>query len=527
MLIKHNIIKMANKLISMSSIRIVLKSHVEGMGKQTISTRLGLSRNTVKRYIHLYTVLGLSIEEINGMSDKELEQLFSKSELPSSTHKEQLQDLYGFFPYMMKELRRKGVTRQLMWEEYHRRYPEGYRSTQFNEYYNRWQHRVEPGMHITHKAGDKMYVDYAGEKMQIIDKESGEIKDVEVFVSVLGASQLFYVEAMMSQCKEDFIMGCEHALQYYGGSPRAIVSDNLKSAVIKSDKYEPTLNESFQDFATHYDMVILPAGPYKPKHKALVEGGVKIIYTRIYAPNRDKEFYSLEELNKAIWMTLEEHNNKMMQGRKYSRRNVFEELERSELTPLPRLSYELRKKSIVTVLKNGHVCLGEDKHYYSVPHENIGNKVTILYSQSTVEIYHKHEQIATHVRNRKPHAHSTIDTHMASWQKVLTDWNPDKFINWAASIHPDVKQYISELITRRRHPEQAYKSCIGILSLSKKIGNERLINACRRGIHFGDYGYLTIKLILEKGLDKTFDHEELKEVSMPSHDNIRGGEYYN
>ena len=170
--------------------------------------------------------------------------------------------------------------------------------------------------------------------------------------------------------------------------------------------------------------------------------------------------------------------------------------------------------------------MAEDKHYYSVPHEHIGVKVTILYTQSQVEIFHKHEQIAVHPRNRKPHGHSTIEAHLASWQKVFTDWNPDKFINWGASIHEVVKQYLEELINRRKHPEHAYKSCMGILSLAKKVGEDRLINACRRGLYFGDFGYMTIKMIIEKGLDKTFDTDELSELPMPTHDNIRGEEYY-
>jgi transposase len=518
---------MANKLISMSKIRSILKLHSEGIGKKSISAQMQVSRNTVKRYIHLYKVLGLTVEKVMEMSDKELDQLFSKEEIPSTEKEKRLQVMYEFFPYMMKEVRRKGVTRHMMWEEYLRLHPDGFRRSQFQVYYNRWMHRVDPVMHLEHKAGDKIFVDYAGNKQQIVDKETGEIKEVEVFVSILASSQNIYVEAMMSQCKEDFIMGCEHALHYYGGCPQAIVSDNLKSAVIKSDKYEPTLNEAFLDFVNHYNMVALPAGPYKPRHKALVEGAVKIIYTQIYALLRNKVFYSLQELNEAMWEALKELNCKPMQGRKYSRQEVFEEIEKPELNPLPLLPYELKRKRIVTVARNGHVCLGEDKHYYSAPHEYIGKKVTIFYSQSEVEIYHKHERIATHIRNRKPHGHSTVDTHMASWQRVITDWNPDKFISWAATIHKDVKHYITEILDRRRHPEQAYKTCIGILALGKKVGNERLINACRRGILFNDYSYMTIKTIIEKGLDKTLDADELQELPMPLHDNIRGTEYYN
>ena len=518
---------MANKLISMSKIRSILKLHSEGIGKKTISAQLQVSLNTVRRYTHLYKLLGLSIEQVLAMSDKDLDQQFSKEEVPITERDNRIQAMFAFFPYMMKEVRRKGVTRHMMWEEYRRRHPDGYCRSQFQVYYSKWLHRIDPVMHLDHKAGDKIYVDYAGEKQHLVNKETGEILDVEVFVSILPSSQNIYVEAMMSQCKEDFIMGCEHALQFYGGCPQAIVSDNLKSAVTKSDKYEPTLNEAFQDFVGHYNMVALPAGPYKPRHKALVEGAVKIIYTQIYAPLRNQIFHSLEELNQAMWALLRELNNKHMQGRKYSRNDVFEEVEKSTLNPLPSFPYELKKKRIATVSKYGHVCLGEDKHYYSVPHSYIGKKAIIFYSQSEVQIYHKHEQIASHKRDRKPHGYTTEGTHMASWQKVVTDWNPDKFIDWAGSIHEDVKQYITEVINLRPYPEQAYKSCIGILALGKKVGNERLISACRRGILFNDYSYKTIRAIIEMNLDKTHEVDELQDKSMPAHENIRGKEYYN
>lgn len=511
----------------MSRIRNILKLHSEGVGKKTISIQMQVSRNTVRRYVQIFKVLGLTIEKIKAMSDKELDLLFSKEYVPSTAKEKKFQEMYDFFPRMVKEVRRTGVTRHMMWEEFYRLHPDGYKSTQFMQYYNRWLHRVDPTMRLDHKAGDKMYVDFAGQKRQIVNKETGEIQEVEVFVSILAASQSIYLEGMMSQCKEYFIMGCEHALHYYGGCPRAIVSDNLRSAVTKGDKYEPTINEAFWDFADHYNIVVLPAGPYKPRHKALVEGAVKIIYTEIYARQRDKIFYSLEELNQAMWEDLKEFNNKLMQGRKYSRQDMFEEIEKPVLNLLPALPYELKRKRVLTVSKSGDICLREDDHYYSVPYEYIGNKVTVFYSQSEVEIYHKYERIAVHKRNRKPFSKTTIEAHMPSWQRDIADMNPERCIGLASAIGEDVKRYIVEIINRRRHPDQAYKSCMGVLSLGKKVGNERLINACRRGITFNDYSYMTIKTIIEKGLDKTLDTDELRELPMPSHDNIRGEEYYN
>jgi transposase len=224
-----------------------------------------------------------------------------------------------------------------------------------------WKAQTNPVMHMEHKVGDKMYVDFAGDKLCIVDKQTGEIQDVEVFVAILGASQYTYVEAVMTQQKEDFVAACEGALLYFGGFPAAIVPDNLKSAVIKSSKYEPTLNETFADFAHHYGTTILPARSYKPRDKALVENAVKIMYTRIYPQIKKNAYFSLEELNAAILITLNEHNNAPLKGRTYSRKQQFEEIERCALMPLPMLRYELKKPLYVTVMKNGHVSLNADK----------------------------------------------------------------------------------------------------------------------------------------------------------------------
>jgi transposase len=291
---------------------------------------------------------------------------------------------------------------------------------------------------MDHKAGDKLYVDFAGDKLSIIDKQTGEIQHVEVFVAILGASQLTYVEAVMSQQKEDFIGACEGAMLYYGGVPAAIVPDNLKSAVTKSSKYEPVLNESFADFAQHYSTTILPARAYKPRDKALVENAVRIMYTRIYTKIRGNNYFTLEELNAAIRIALEEHNSLLLTGRNYSRRQQFEEVERSALAPLPPLRYELRKELFVTVMKNGHVSLNADKHYYSVPYRFIGKKVKLMYSRSIVEIYYHYERIAIHQRLKSPYNYTTDKEHLASAHRFVTDWTPERFLSWAGKIHEDV-----------------------------------------------------------------------------------------
>jgi transposase len=413
----------------------------------------------------------------------------------------------------------------LLWEEYRKTHPDGYGLSQFKNYFAGWKAQVNPSMRIEHKAGDKMYVDFAGDKLSIVDKQTGEIQQVEVFVAILGASQLTYVEAVMTQQKEDFIAACEGALHYYGGVPAAIVPDNLKSAVIKSSKYEPVLNETFADFADHYGTTILPARAHRPKDKALVENAVRIVYTRIYAKLRTAQHFTLDELNKAILIALEEHNQAMLSGRNYSRRQQFEEVERPALAPLPPLRYELKKQLFATVMKNGHVSLSADKHYYSVPYRYIGKKVKLMYSRSTVEIYYNYERIAIHKRTKSAYNYTTEKDHMASAHKFVSEWTPERFLSWASGIHEDVHLYILKILNRKQHPEQAYKSCVGILSFAKNVGHERLIKACQRALGYGIYNYKTIQTILEKNLDKC-EAEEGNQIEMPLHENIRGEEYY-
>ncbi len=516
---------MAAKPIDMSRLRKVLKLHVQGKSKVFISNYLRLSRNTVKKYIKQFIGLNITFDDLSGLSDVELEELFIKSQQIDLSPK--LKSLYGFFPYVEKELKKTGVTKGLLWEEYKIKYPEGVQSTQFCEHYNRWNKHVnvKPVMRIVHKAGDKLYVDYAGKTLQIVDPDTGEIIDVQFFVATLGASQLTYAEATMSQKKEDFITSVENAIHYYQGVPQAIVPDNLKSAVTKSNRYEPTVNETFLDFSEHYGTTILPARAYKPRDKSLVEGAVKILYTRIYSALRNEAFHSLKALNQAVWIELEKHNKAKFTGKAYSRRDLFDEIEADKLSLLPQDRFEIKRQTIATVMMNGHVLLSEDKHYYSVPYSYIRKKVKLLYSIKTVEIYHKYNRIAIHPRIKSPFNYSTIKEHLASTHQFMTEWTPQRFINWGANIDKNVEYIIIKILEKKQHPEQAYKSCMGVLSLAKKVGNERLTNACERALEYGVYNYKAVKNILEKGLDK-IESEQNKEEQTPKHNNIRGKEYY-
>lgn len=515
---------MANNPISMSRIRHALRLLAQGRSKRTIAEQTGTSRTTLNRYFEAFTATRLSFPEIDTLSDKDLEDLLIKP--PEAPANDRVATLIGLFPGIEKALKRKGATRQELWKQYAADTPDALKLSQFNTYYRQWKASANPTMRIDHKAGDKLYVDYAGDKLHIIDPDTGEQKPVEVFVAILGASQLTYVEACLSQQKDDFIGVCENALHFIGGVPAAIVPDNLRSAVTKSSKYEPVINDTFALFAEHYGTTILPARAYRPRDKALVEGAVKIVYSRIYTKLRDKSFDSLDALNAAILEALTEHNNAHLKGRSYSRRQQFEEVERTELMALPATRFEMKESSFATVMKNGHVTLGADRHFYSVPYKYIGRKVKLLYSRQSVEIYAGYDRIALHNRVKSAHHYTTDKEHLASAHRFMTEWTAERFLSWAGDIDPDVQDYIRKVLDHKPHPEQGYKSCLGILSFAKKVGNERLIQACRRALGYGSYSFKAIERILNKGLDAQTEADESGQLSMPLHDNIRGENYY-
>ena len=513
---------MANKAISMSKIRQIIKLYSQQMGKRKIGERLGMSKNTVKLYIEQFHQLKTTKEDLFKLTDYELNKLFHPPlELTSN---DRVKQLYDYFPVMTTQLRRRGMTVSKLFREFKILHPEAFGETSFYYYYNLWRRKVNPAMHIEHKVGDKMYVDYAGVTLAYVDLDTGEIKNAQVFVAILGWSQYAYVEAMPSQTIEDFVAACENAILYFKGVPLAIVPDNLKSAVQKASRYEPIVNENFKAFADHYGTVILPARSRKPQDKAHVENMVKLSYQKIYTNLPEKQIVPLTELNKQIWEHLTQLNDAQLTGKECSRTDQWL-LELSSLQPLPETSYEMRKIKQVTVMKNGHVYLNEDQHYYSVPYELIGKKLKMQYSRSEVNLYLHYELIATHKRLRSPHNYTTVAEHMPAQHRYVMEWNPAFFMAKAKEIDPVVEYYISQVLAKKQHPEQGYKSCMGILSFAKRLGDIRLIKACKRAHEIGYYNYKIIEDILTKNLDK-YDDDDMEPSNMPTHDNIRGGNYY-
>ena len=514
----------------MSRIKQVLRCYFAGNGTRTISSLMDISRNTVKKYISTFNLCGKTIEEVMAMNEPELLSLFNEKPAPYPPQPKAARyvELMDLMPEYARMLRKKGVTKTMVYQRYREEYPDGYMKSQFFRILQMYLIQSAPIAHLEHKAGDRMYVDFAGDRLHLVDRESGDKVPVEVFVAILPCSQLTYVEAVMSQKKEDFIHACENAFYFYGGTPQAIVPDNLKAAVTHPNKYESELNEDFAAFAEHYNCTALPARVRRPRDKALVEGAVKLIYRTIYPLVEDKEFYDLEGLNAAIRVALEIHNNANLTGRNYSRREQYEEIERPCMGPLNPIRFEIKKRSIATVQTNGYVRL--DKHYYSVPVSLIRKKVHLLYDSKTVSIYYKYECVATHPLGAKPYGYTTNPDHLPKSQQNYMEWDPNMLLDQAATIGEPVKEYLSKVIEARRYPEQAYKSCKGILALGNRVGEERLIKACRLGLILGHYSYQTIEQILSnRQEDIILDQEEAvddKVPNIPRHQNIRGKEYY-
>lgn len=507
----------------MKKIREIIRfKETTNMSDRKIARALNISRPVVAQYLKDFNASGLTYEETKDIPDSRFLALFEKQRNKRCSKYE---DISKLFPYFVMELKKTGVTLMILWNEYQKEHPDGYSYSQFCYHFQVWRNASKVTMHIEHKVGDKMFVDYAGDKLAIVDRKTGKEQPVEVFVAILGASQLTYAEASFSQKSEDWIRSNERAFIYCGGVTQAIVPDNLKSGVTQNNRYEPGINIMFDDFAGHYQTVILPARVRRPQDKALVENAVNLVYQRIYAPLRNRIFYSLEELNEAIWDLLEQHNNTPFQRLKTSRRELFDNIEKPVLKPLPKERYAIKQSKELTVQFNYHVELREDRHYYSVPWQLKGKRVRVVYDDRNVAIYCDNVRIIQYKRDRSPNGYTTLHTHMPPHHRFYAQWSPERFIRWAQSIGDDVAEIIQMVLKSRKHPEQAFKTCMGILNLVKKHGPDRLNKACARALGFGFYSYKRIKNILDRGLEEE-PLIESRELTVSSHENIRGSLYY-
>lgn len=517
---------MSNKPIEMFKIRQVLRLYADGRGSKFISKTTGIARNTIKKYLLLFVQLRLTIERVEVMSDKQMAKAFLIDK--PKTESTRTAELELMLPDLAARLKKRGVTKQMVYRYYVSQCTNSFKHSAFLVRLNTFMGMSKPSMRVPHKVGDKLFIDFTGKKLHIVDEATGEVQDMEVFVAILGCSQLTYVTAVASQKKEDFIGACERALHFYGGVPEVIVPDNLKSAVKKASRYESELNDSFAAFAAHYNTYVFPARVYKPKDKALVEGAVKIIYTSIFTKIDEQVYTSLEKLNGDILIHLEAHNNTLLTGCDYSRMQQFELLEKNVLKPLNKYLYDPMTTKSATVGKTGYVTA--DYRYYSVPYKFIGKKVKLMYNGTKVEAYSEHELIAVHVRHFGKEKYIQNEDHLASWHRYPTEWNPEKFIADAALIGTVVVEYIKKVLSRNEYPEKNYRACQGIINYKNRVGETRLINACKRADSFNVYNFGIIERILKSKADCIPLEEEQPPSgdgnNMPLHDNIRGEDYY-
>ena len=419
------------------------------------------------------------------------------------------------------------MTLQLLQLEYLEQYPDGYGYTQFCRYYKHWLGKQQRSMRQIHQAGEKLFVDYSGKRPRIVDPKTGEVQEVELFVAVLGASNYSFAEATRTQQSADFLASHVRALEFLGGVPEAIVPDQLKSAVIRSCRYEPGLQRDYAQLAEHYGTVILPARPGKPRDKAKVETAVQVVQRWILARLRNQIFFSLAALNQRIAELLEELNQKTMRSYGQSRRELFEQLDQPALGPLPPERFILGKWKHAKVNIDYHVEL--DKHYYSVPHALVHEDVEIHSTATTVEIFHDGRRVTSHVRSHLRARHTTKPEHMPKSHRQHLEWTPSRLISWGQSIGPSTGKLVATILDERRHPEQGYRSCLGILRLGKRYGEDRLEAACARALSVGARSYRHIDTMLRKGLDRmplpTSRQSSTKSPSA-THKNLRGGGYY-
>ena len=426
--------------------------------------------------------------------------------------------------HLHTELRRKGVTLRLLWVEYREAHNNGYGYSQFCNLYRRWAKRLKPSMRQAHPAGEKLFVDYAGQTVPVIDPETGEVRQAQIFVAVLGASNYTYAEAQWSQELAHWLAGHVRLFAFLGAVPHILVPDNLKAGVKRPCRYEPDLNPSYQELAEHYGTAIIPTRVRKPKDKAKVEVAVQVVERWILARLRNRTFFGLAELNQAIQQLLQALNNRPMRHLGQSRRQLFEALDQPALKPLPARPYELAiwKKARVNI--DYHIEF--ERHYYSVPYALIHQPVEVRATERNVEIFHKLQRVACHSRSQTRGQHTTLAEHMPSSHRAMTEWSAERLLQWAQTIGPHTVQLLETMLAARKHPEQAYRSCLGVLRLATRYGQPRLEAACRRALLAGVHSYRGVKNILDTQLDRLPEPDEPPTLISSPHANIRGQAYY-
>jgi len=510
----------------MRKIKEVLRLKFEfQLSEHEIAYSCQISRTTVRDYLRRATIAQLNWAEAAALGEVQLiERLFPVLPSPSQADSRPTPDFQYIYD-QLRTYRKYNLTLTQLWIEYKEAHPDGYQYSQFCDLYRRWRGKLDYVMRQEHRAGEKLFLDYC-DGLSFVDSLTGEIIPTQLFVAVWGASNYTYAEATLSQSLADWVRSHVHALEYFQRVPHVLVPDNLKSGIDKACKYEPELNPTYTDLAEHYGCAVIPARPYRPRDKAKVETGVLISQRWILAVLRHRTFYSLGEINAAIRQCLERLNTRPLHQAKKSRRELFNSLDYPSALPLPPTAYEYAEWLKVKVNLDYHIQV--DDHYYSVPYQLLHVRLDVRQTISTIEAYHKSKRIAAHVRSYFKGGYTTLNEHMPSSHRVYAEWSPARFIQWAGKIGEATARLIEQVLGGRAYQEQAFRSCLGIIQLSRSYPPERVEAAAKRALKYKTFSYRSMKAILSGGLDQRQDQEDppAGQLSLPLHQNIRGPEYY-
>jgi transposase len=512
---------MSTERLSMQKAREILRHKLGlGLSHRDTATSVGVSVGVVSKVLNRAEKAGIDWAAASTLDDDVLDVKLYGPRLPATATRPPPNCVW-----IHVERKKPGVTLELLHIEYLEDHPDGYRYSQFCDIYRRWAKQQKLSMRQVHVAGERLFVDYSGKKPKITDPKTGEVTEVELFVAVLGASNFTYAEATRTQRGVDFIQSHVRSYEFIGGVPSLTVPDQLKSGVTTSCWYDPAIQRTYEEMAQHYGTAVLPARPKRPRDKAKVEVAVQIVQRWILARIRNEVFFSLDALNERIAILVDELNARPMKmyGGK-SRAELFAETDKDALRPLPGERFTFAEWKDARVNIDYHVEV--DKHWYSVPYTLLHEVVNVRLTSTTVEVFHKHRRVDSHLRSYVPGKHTTKKEHMPKAHQEALEWPPSRLIDWAAKFGPNAQRLVTEILDERPHPEQGYRACLGILRLGKRYGDDRLDGACARALLAGARNYRHVESILKHSLDKVPLPEATAENTPVKHENVRGPGYY-
>jgi transposase len=511
------------KRLSMRKIREVLRLRFGlHLGQEQIARSCSIGQSTVHRYLQRAHAVGLTWPLPDKYDDRRLNELLfpTRPEYPISVPRRGLD-----FARIQRQLQTyKHVTLQLLWEEYREGQPDGYSYSRFCELYQRWSRQQDVVLRQEHKAGEKMFVDWAGPGIPIYDRGTGETRPASLFVAVLGASSYTFARAALGQHLANWIECHVEAFEYIQGVPKLVVPDNPRTGVARACRYEPDLNRTYHEMSAHYGAAIMPARPYKPRDKAKVENAVLLAERWIIAALRHQKFFSLAELNASIATLLERLNHRPFRKREGTRASLFEAIDRPALQPMPAARYFMADWKTVRASIDYHVEI--DRHYYSVPYQLAGQQLEARFTSTTVEIFHSGKRVASHLRSASPYRHTTVKEHMPKSHQAHLEWTPSRLIHWAETVGEATALVVRTVLERKPHPEMGYRACMGIMSLGRTYSHARLEAASQRALELGACTYQSLKSILKRSLDRQTRLPLEPERTGPRHENVRGAHYY-